>query len=298
MNERIYRIHVAAELTGLSEQLIRAWERRYGILKPRRTPGGYRVYTERDIALLRRLKQLTEEGVSISEASKLVPSLRKELEALPATVADAPVSGTQVEQWRKEILLAAERLDQQAVEGVLDRAFATLSPLQVYDELLVPTQQEVGDRWHTGVFTVAEEHLVSQVLRMRLLSVLHASPRGARKHVVCACMPEEDHEVGLLGAALRFRHAGFRVTLLGPRTPPEHLARVVRSLKPSFVALSAVNDPGEKELRAQLSAVLAALPQGTKVVLGGRGARAHAALCEKLGAAVVESTEAWAKLLA
>ncbi len=296
MSERTYRIQVAAEQSGLSEQVIRAWERRYGVLKPKRTPGGYRVYTERDIALLKRLKQLTEEGVSISEAAKLLPSLRRELDEAPAPPA-LPLNGTQVESWRREILQGAERLDQLAIEAVLDRAFATLSPLQVYDELLVPTQMEVGDRWHAGTLTVAEEHLVSQALRMRLLSVLVAAPRGSRKHVVCACMPEEDHEVGLLGAALRFRHAGYRVTLLGARTPAVHLAQVVRALKPSFVALSAVNDAGERELRAQLSAVVSAMPPGTKVVIGGRGAAAHPLVCERLGVSLVESPAAWQKLL-
>ncbi|MFY0563924.1 MerR family transcriptional regulator [Archangium lansingense] len=80
MAERTYRIHVAAELSGVRVELIRAWERRYGVLTPRRTPSGYRVYTDRDVALLRRLKQLTEEGVSISEAATMLPQLQAELE--------------------------------------------------------------------------------------------------------------------------------------------------------------------------------------------------------------------------
>src|SRR5688572_30038252 len=84
-----YRIRAVAQLTGLSEQVIRAWERRYGILSPKRTPGGYRAYTEEDIAILRRLRELTEQGVSIGDAARLVSQLRREVRSIRAA-APAP----------------------------------------------------------------------------------------------------------------------------------------------------------------------------------------------------------------
>ena len=113
--ERTYRINVAAEMSGVSEGLIRAWERRYGVLKPKRTPSGYRAYTESDITVLKRLKQLTEEGVSIAEAVKLLPSIKRDvkeqLDKAERATPRAPKAG-QTDKWRHEILVAAERLDQ------------------------------------------------------------------------------------------------------------------------------------------------------------------------------------------
>lgn len=297
--ERTYRINVAAEMSGVSEGLIRAWERRYGALKPKRTASGYRAYTELDIEVLKRLKQLTSEGVSIAEAVRLLGAVRKQArEALEA--ADVPRRAPQAEQlerWRQEVLVAAERLDQQAIERALDEAMASLPPVAFFEEVLVPLQREVGERWHRGVLTVAEEHLVTQAARQRVLALLHWAPRRAKRHVVAACLPKEDHELGLMGAALRFRHDGWRVTFLGARTPVEHLARVVRVVKPDLVALSAVADDGADGLRQTLTSIRDALPVGTTVVVGGAAADRHAGVVTDLGLARATDDAGWAALL-
>ena len=157
--ERTYRINVAAEMSGVSEGLIRAWERRYGVLKPKRTPSGYRAYTEGDISVLKRLKQLTEEGVSIAEAVKLLPSIKRDvkeqLDKSERATPKAPKAG-QTDKWRQEILMAAERIDQQTLELVLDEAMASMPPVAFWEEVLAPLQREVGERWHAGTLTVAE----------------------------------------------------------------------------------------------------------------------------------------------
>lgn len=297
--ERTYRINVAAEMSGVSEGLIRAWERRYGALKPKRTASGYRAYTDLDIEVLKRLKQLTSEGVSIAEAVKLLGAVRRQArEALEAAGAPprAPLA-EQLERWRQEVLVAAERLDQQAIERVLDEAMASLPPVAFFEEVLVPLQREVGERWHKGVLTVAEEHLVTQAARQRVLALLHRAPRRARRHVVAACFPKEDHELGLMGAALRFRHDGWRVTFLGARTPVEHLARVVRVVKPDLVALSAVADDGADAFRETLAGLRDALPAGTVVVVGGAAADRHAQVVQQLGLKRATDDAGWAALL-
>jgi methanogenic corrinoid protein MtbC1 len=297
--ERTYRIHIAAEMTGVSEGLIRAWERRYGVLKPRRTASGYRAYTNSDIEVLRRLKKLTEEGVAIAEAVRLLPRIKKEAKEHVEAM-EAPRKAPQLEQfarWRQDVLLAAERLDQQAIEVVLDEAMSSMRPVAFFDEILMPLQFEVGERWHQGRLTVAEEHLVTQAARQRLLALLHQAPRRARRHVVCACFPTEDHELGLMGVALKFRHAGWRVTFLGARTPIEHLARVVRALRPDLVALSGLTQDAAS-LRTALQELIAALPAKTKVVVGGGAALQHRSLVTELGALVVESPSDWEQLLA
>src|SRR5690606_31560317 len=96
---------------------------------------------------------------------------------------------------------------------------------------------------------------------------------------------------------LRFRHAGFRVTYLGPRTPLEHLAKIVAAVKPDVVALSCVNGDGREKLRVALQAALQALPSGVKVVIGGRAADQHADVCDALGVTRLTDETAWRRFL-
>ena len=299
--ERLYRIRVVADLVGMSEPLLRAWERRYGLVKPRRTPGGYRAYTAQDVELLRRVKQLTEQGVSIAEAARHAPQLRRELaRGDPSAAPPADSSPSAMERtatWAAALVDCALTFDGERAQAVLDEALAALPPLEVFDRVVVPAQVEVGTRWHRGEITTAGEHLVTQVVRARLQSLLVGRrPRGAR-HVVCASLPGDDHDVGLLGAALRFREAGWRVSYLGPRTPADSLGHLVERRRRDVVALAAQLDRGAEALRRDLAEVLAALPPGTRVVVGGAAARAHPEAVQALGAEVVDARAHWQVLL-
>jgi DNA-binding transcriptional MerR regulator/methylmalonyl-CoA mutase cobalamin-binding subunit len=295
MAERTYRIHIAAELSGVRVELIRAWERRYGVLNPQRTPSGYRVYTDRDVALLRRLKKLTDEGVAISEAAKLLPQLRAELGAESPAVTGSG-QGTSVDAWLEAALAAADAYDQARVSAVVDEVLAALPPLRAFDDVLAPLQREVGERWHAGKLSVAQEHLVTQVVRARVVSLLHATPNSGRKHAVLACFPDEEHELGLLGVALRLRHSGVRVTLLGQRMPAVDLGRAVAELRPDFVGLSAVNNKGAEVFQDTLSRLVEALPPGVPLWLGGPAAQAWPEVGLRLGVHVFSDEEDWVKL--
>lgn len=298
MAERTYRIHIAAELSGVRVELIRAWERRYGVLVPERTPAGYRVYTDRDVALLKRLKALTDEGVAISEAAKLLPQLRAELEAPPPPAREGTDGrpGPQPDAWRAAVMAAAEAYDQPRVARILDEVLAALPPLKAFEDVLMPVQREVGERWHAGALSVAQEHLVTQVVRERLVSLLHGAPRGGRRHAVLACFPEEEHEIGLLGAALRLRHAGLRVTLLGQRVPAEGLGETVARAKPDVVGLSAVMNRGATVFEDVLTRLRDALPKDLPLWVGGPAAQAHADVCERLGVKLFLHEDDWTRL--
>jgi MerR family transcriptional regulator, light-induced transcriptional regulator len=294
---RAYRIQVAAQVSGVKEGLIRAWERRYGVLTPERTSAGYRTYSEADIEVLKRLKQLTEEGVSIAQAANLLPRIRRETKAqgllkIPRV--------QQLQHWQSEILLAAQRLEQADIETALDEALHSMAPVAFYEDLVSPLLREVGARWHRGVLTVAEEHLISFVVREKLISLLAGAPRRAKHHVVCACPEKDPHELGLLGAALHFRHAGWKVTFLGARTPVEHLVRVVRALEPDVVAISLVEMIGAEDYVNELAAALRSEGHEKvqeEVVLGGQAAQHLTALATKHGFEVVEGDAAWKQLL-
>ncbi len=273
---------MAAEISGVKEGLIRAWERRYGVLKPARSPGGYRTYTQADIEVLKRLKRLTEDGIAIADAVKLLPTIRREVKDADEHAGPVPkvAREEQVKLWREEVLIAGKRMDQQAIEAVLDAAIEWLPPLSFFEGLVVPLLREVGDRWHAGVLTVAEEHLITHAVRQRLIALLAKAPRRSKHHVVCACLENEQHEIGLLGAALRFRHQGYRVTFLGARTPVEQVLRVVNTVKPELVAISVVNEAGIEE---QLATLAAGLPEHLRVLVGGRGSEPHRKAIKKLG---------------
>ncbi len=265
-----YRIRVAAEMSGVSPLLIRAWERRHGVLEPKRTDSGYRTYSQLDIEVLRRLRELTDEGLAISQAAALLPTIRRELQG--SAPIKQPVEA-QLQRWQALVLQAAKRFDQAAVERTLDEAFRSMAPVNFYEELVAPLMREVGDRWHGKTLSVTEEHLISAVVREKLVTLFTRAPRRSKGHVVCACPPEEAHEFGLLGAALRFRHAGWKVTLLGAKTPVDQLIRVVETLSPDLVAISLVETHGAREFLDELSA---RIPKRKSVVLGGQAANALA----------------------
>ncbi len=295
MSERTYRIHVAAEMTGVSEGLIRAWERRYGVLSPNRTSAGYRAYTDADIEVLRRLKKLTQEGVSIAEAVLLLPQITKEARAHVTSMVLPQVMRAcdQLPRWREEILQAANQLDQQAIERVLDEAMASLPPVTFFEEVVAPIQREVGERWHQGLLSIAEEHLVTQAARQRLIALLHQAPKRARRHVACACFPEEDHEMGLMGVSLRFRYAGWRVTFLGARTAPSHLGRVAHAVQLDAIALSAVGVGKEADFLKTLQEYRAAVPPNALLLVGGPAAVRYKSAVDSVSAKCIQTEDEW-----
>jgi methanogenic corrinoid protein MtbC1 len=183
------------------------------------------------------------------------------------------------------------------VSRVLDEVMASLTPLKAYEQVLVPLLREVGERWHTGALSVGQEHLVTQEVRARVISLLHAAPDTGRRRVVLACFPDEQHELGLLGAALRMRHGGLSVTLLGQRTPAAEVGRVARELKAELVGLSAVTDHGAQDFEETLARIVAGVPRGTPIWVGGAAARVHQEVCERLGVHLFDSTGDWSRLL-
>jgi len=293
---RTYRIARAAELAGLNEEVIRAWERRYGVPRPQRTPSGYRVYTEADIAVLRRLKQLTEDGMAIGEAAALVPTFDAEA-AQAADTAGNGAAPAQVARWHRAIVAAAHRLDQAAVDDVLGHAFAALSPLAVYDLLLVPVERELGRTWQDSRLGITEEHLVSHAVRTRLATLLQTGPKAARRHALCACFPEEQHDLGLFGAALRLREVGCRITFLGQRVPVQQLVGTMRALEPDVVALACVTDPGADVVRDTLTTIGAGRPRRTALIAGGVAAEQHQALFRRAKIEVVGRDVDWKAVL-
>jgi methanogenic corrinoid protein MtbC1 len=212
-------------------------------------------------------------------------------------VSDDAAEPAEVARWHRAIVAAARRLDQAAVDDVLGHAFAALSPLAVYDLLLVPVERELGRTWQDSRLGVTEEHLVSHAVRTRLATLLQTGPKAARRHALCACFPEELHDLGLFGAALRLREVGHRITFLGQRVPVQQLVGTMRATEPDVVAIACVTDPGVEQVREALAAIGAGRPRGTTVIAGGGAAERHRALFRRAKMAVVGQEADWKPIL-
>ena len=279
----MYPIKAAAALAGLTTGTLRAWERRYGAIRPVRDAQGRRLYDPATIARLARLHRLTGRGHPIRDLAALDDDALDRLldegrqaayggvEALPARMLDA---------------IADYRVD--AFDRDLAVAIATLPVPVLMPRVVMPLLREVGLRWADGRLAVAQERLVSSLLRMRLLAVLSPPPRERRPRVLFATLPGEGHELGLLGAALQAHEAGTPLLYLGTELPAAEIARVAAKLGAAGVAVSSV-DPAQarlalEELR-QLDALLA---PGVPVWLGGANARY---LAEELASARMQAVD-------
>ncbi len=227
-----FRIQAAAELSGVAAATLRAWERRYGVPVPRRTASAYRLYTADDVAQVRRMRDMVEEGVSPAEAARVV------LGSSAAVSADehVPIDGLELAHGR--ILAATQRWDAPAIDLELLRLTMMLDAQTMFERVVAPVLVEVGERWERGELSIAQEHLVSERLELAVRASLRTLERADGPLVLLACVDAEQHVFGLLGAALRFASSGARTIVLGAMTPPSAIADAVRSMAPRLIGLS------------------------------------------------------------
>ncbi len=294
----MYRINVAARSAGVSTQLLRAWERRYGLTAPARTATGYRLYSEDDVAVLRGAKALVDSGQSISDVARRP---REELRRAGAQARVLPVGGPGMAEGFVAAAVAAVRaLDGTALENLILHATAmgTLSSVEICDRVLLPLLVAIGERWEKGELAVAAEHFGSAILRRHLHTLVQNETRrnGSAPGVVCACPEGDLHEGGLLAFALHAAALGWNVFYLGPNMPLDDVVSAAGERGAAAIALS-LSAPLPAAKRRALVQVLARWRTESParlVWLGGRGATAHAAYYRDAGCELVERVEAFA----
>lgn len=184
---------------------------------------------------------------------------------------------------RDRIIDAVMRFDPDALEREVNKALSLGSAVTIADNTLGPALRSVGDLWHEGVITVAQEHLATSTIGSTLLHMLRlVQPTESSRRVVLACFSDEDHTLGLYAVGLRFAAWGMRTLILGPRTPPSAIARVVEALSPDLVALSTSITPSASLARELIDAYADAC-RGTVWIVGGSGAAAMAPWIEARG---------------
>lgn len=264
----LYNTAAVVRRTGVPAVTFRAWERRYGFPKPHRDPAGQRLYSERDIQAIRWLSEQTAQGVA---ASRAVAMLRGGF-ASPEEAQAPPRGARSFDALRRDLSEALLAFATARAEAVLAEAFALFSVEDVCLHLLEPVLVEVGDRWHAGELSVADEHYASTFVRTRLFSLLHAYERleDRAPPIVTACAPGEWHEVGILLVSVFLARRGYAVRYLGPNLPLEGLAHVVRQHRPALVILSAQSAETARELVGAAAAIRTGRPPHPRLAFGGQ----------------------------
>jgi MerR family transcriptional regulator, light-induced transcriptional regulator len=245
------RIGQLAKRTGVSPELLRAWEQRYGLLQPTRTPGGFRLYSSGDEARVQRMQRLVSEGLAAAQAAHLVLS---DDEPAPPT---ASPSATTLEEAATDLSTSLDRLDEQAANTALDWLFAAYTVETVLREVVLPYLHRLGKRWETGEISVAQEHFASNLIRGRLLGLAQGWGQGQGPAAILACVPGEHHELGLLAFGVALRRRGWRITYLGTDSPIDAVADLSRSLGPAVVVLLSINAQGFQHLTKQVQVMIA-----------------------------------------
>lgn len=261
-----------AELTGLAPARLRAWERRYEVVRPRRMPNGYRAYSADQVALLRAFARLIDGGERIGD---LAARPREEVVAQAET--GLPDGSPQA-----ALLTAIRSFDRERLEGLVAQQLALRGLRAFATDVVLPLAVEVGDLWALGKIPIAAEHMTSEVVLHALKGGLRTA-RGGGPLVVAGCLPGERHEWGLLATLAVVQQDGWRAHYLGPDLPVEEVVEASWKLSPAAVGLSG-SDPGL--VRASLPALAALpskLPPRTLAVVGGSGADPHARLLRSYG---------------
>lgn len=268
-----FRIGELARRVGVSTSTLRSWERRYGLLKPERSDGNYRLYSAADEERIRHALHRVDLGMSMAEAARATLARRS---AAPTASDIDPAT------FVSDVVKALTAFDSVNAVDTLDRAFTALGAEVGLRDIVLPAMREVGTRWQDGRIGVEEEHFASNLVLERLHAVASEWRPVDGPSAVLACAPGERHSIGLacLGVGLRAR--GWTVRDLGADTPLDAIRRAAATLGPGVVVLAAT-DPG---LLTELPADLE-LPPEAELAVGGAGADSGAA--ERLGATLLDT---------
>jgi DNA-binding transcriptional MerR regulator len=281
-----YRIHAVAELTGVPEATLRAWERRYAVPVPVRTPSGYRLYSPNDVEQVKRMRELCASGVAPVDAARMVaePVVR------PSVLAAAALEDDPFSVMSRRIVEATRRMDPGALESEVRLAMTLGDAASVVERAYCPALAEIGREWERGAITVGHEHLASEIVTSATRELLRLTgPARPHGEVVLACFAEEEHVMPLYAAAFRFVEWNYRPHVLGARTPPAGIAAAVHEIEPALVGLSMTIAPDPRRTK-ELVEAYAKIMGDRSWTVGGAAAADVRELVESHGGTVIQGT--------
>ena len=255
-DQPLYNIGVVTRMTDISMATLRAWERRYNFPEARRTSGGHRLYSEKDIMRLRWVKERIEEGMQTARAISALVHQEEigkfsagSTYPLPIEAGLTAENNTALQAYQNQLTAVLIQRNLEKAEQILAEALAISSPEDLILNLIGPTLADIGTAWEKNQVSVATEHFVTNFLRQRLLLwMVSGPPAQAKAPVILACGPNEWHEGSLLmlGAILRRRR--WPVAYLGQSILLKDLASFVREIRPSAIVLVAMTELSAGEL--------------------------------------------------
>jgi len=263
MAESLLRIGELSRRSGFSADVIRVWERRYDLLRPTRTDGGYRLYSADDVARLRLMHHYLGRGIPTSQAAGLVHRVQT-----AALDANPRVPPGDVRKARRVLRDSLERFDDGPADRTLERLLGVFTPGAVLRDVVLPYLREVGERWACGEATIAEEHFASNFLEGWMHTMARGWNRSGPYRAVLACIPGERHALGLMAFGLALHDLGWRITYLGADAPVPAIEHAAHAVAANVVALSATQ-PATLATRLD---DLRHLARAHAVAVGGAGA--------------------------
>ena len=277
----LLRIGELSRRLGVSDHALRAWERRYGLLRPVRTSGGFRLYSQADLERVRWMQAQLSRGLSTAEAA------RAALEQIPPDVVPAHPGAAEdadlVSDARQALGRALDNLDEPAAHAVIDRVLSAVTMETVLREVLLPCLRSLGDRWQEGTLSVAHEHFASNVIRGRLAGIARGWGHGHGPRALLACVPGELHDIALLAFGIVLHRHGWQVQYFGADTPLDDLLGLAEHRHMDLIVLAS-SAPERFAAHADDLARLAAI---APLALGGPGA--GGAMADRIGARLLES---------
>ncbi len=246
-------------------------------MKPMRSAGGFRLYSDADAARVQRMQKFLQQGFSAAEAARAA----MEEAPAPENVATRNLADSAADLQR-----ALERYDEQAANSIVDSALSNFSTEAALGEVVMPVLRVVGERWAAGQLTIAQEHFATNLLRGRLLGLARAWGQGNGPIALLACPAGERHDLPLILFGISLRTAGWRIVFLGADVPISTIEQAVRSIAPAVVILAATLPEPMLAVEAEVAALVTWVP----VAIGGRAA--DPAVAERVGAVLLDGDPA------
>jgi MerR family transcriptional regulator, light-induced transcriptional regulator len=269
MPERLLRIGELSRRTGLSADVIRAWERRYDLLRPSRTGGGFRLYSRDDISRLRLMQHYVARGLPAGQAAGLVHRVQT-----AAFDSNPGVPEGDARKARRVLRDSLERFDDRPADRMLEQLLGVFASGAVLRDVVLPYLRELGERWEGGEASVAQEHFASSFLEGWMLTMARGWSRSGPYRAVLSCAPGERHTLGLIAFGLALRDLGWRVTYLGSDAPVHGVEQAADAVAADVVVFS-VTLPGTF---AGAAADLRDLSNRHAVAVGGGGVTGNRSL--------------------
>ena len=277
-----YPIRTISEFTGVPTTTLRAWERRYGLLKPTRTPKGHRLYSSEDVELIKEIVKLLKSNHTISEAIRILDNP----ELIPTTNINSEGHWS---VYQQRLLKSIENFNEQNLDKTYNEALAIYPIDMVTEQVIIPILDTLGQQWHSREAGIAEEHFFSAFLRNKLGARLHhESQRSRGSKILVCCLPGEYHELGILLFCIAALGHGYQILYLGTDMPPTQLKFVKQRTDISAILLSATKDiKRDKELQLELTEIINTIQ--IPVMFGGELSEDFSQMAKNAGAHVLGS---------